>query len=65
MRIFRNFKEKSGGIDVGFQAEGLSGGVLLGVRAQGGIGTFDWETGALVRRMDVEPKSVSLVRSSA
>ena len=50
---------------MGFQAEGLSGGVLLGVRAQGGIGTFDWETGALVRRMDVEPKSVSLVRSSA
>ncbi|KAL8773807.1 MAG: hypothetical protein Q9194_004219 [Teloschistes cf. exilis] len=58
VRIFRNFKEKSGGIDVGFQAEGLSGGVLLGVRGQGGIGLFDWETGALVRRIEVEPKNV-------
>ncbi|KAL8958508.1 MAG: hypothetical protein Q9193_004452, partial [Seirophora villosa] len=59
VRIFRNFKEKGGGIDVGFQAEGLSGGVLLGVRGQGGIGLFDWETGALVRRIEVEPKNVS------
>ncbi|KAL8945543.1 MAG: hypothetical protein Q9183_008054, partial [Haloplaca sp. 2 TL-2023] len=59
VRIFRNFKEKSGGIDVGFQAEGLSGGALLGVRGQGGIGLFDWESGALVRRIEVEPKNVS------
>ena len=58
VKIFRNFKEKSGGLDVGFQAEGLSGGVLLGVRGQGGIGLFDWETGALVRRIEVEPKNV-------
>ncbi|KAL8738256.1 MAG: hypothetical protein Q9181_000936 [Wetmoreana brouardii] len=58
VRIFRNFKEKGGGIDVGFQAEGLSGGVLLGVRGQGGIGLFDWESGALVRRIEVEPKNV-------
>ena len=58
MKIFRNFKEKPGGLDVGFQAEGLSGVVLLGVRGQGGIGFFDWETGALVRRIEVDPKSV-------
>jgi coatomer subunit beta' len=59
VRIFRNFKEKSGGLDVGFQAEGLSSGVLLGVKGQGGIGLFDWESGALVRRIEVDPKSVS------
>ncbi len=59
VKIFSNFKEKGSGIDVGFQAEGLSGGVLLGVRGQGGIGLFDWETGALVRRIEVDPKSVS------
>ncbi|KAI9821191.1 MAG: Coatomer subunit beta' [Pycnora praestabilis] len=58
VRIYRNFKEKSGGLDVGFQAEGLSGGVLLGVTGQGGVGLFDWETGGLVRRIEVEPKSV-------
>lgn len=60
VKIFRNFKEKPGGVDVGFQAEGLSGGVLLGVRGQGGIGLFDWDTGALVRRIEVDPKNVRL-----
>ncbi len=59
VRIFRNFKEKSGGLDVGFQAEGLSGGFLLGVKGQGGVGLFDWESGALVRRIEVEPRGVS------
>ncbi|KAI5287866.1 Coatomer subunit beta' [Ascosphaera aggregata] len=58
VKIFRNFKEKSGGLDVGFQAEGLTGGVLLGVKDQGGIGFFDWETGKLVRRIEVDPISV-------
>ncbi|KAL9619625.1 MAG: hypothetical protein Q9160_005812 [Pyrenula sp. 1 TL-2023] len=47
VKIFRNFKEKAGGVDIGFQAEGLSGGTLLGVRGQGGIGMFDWESGSL------------------
>lgn len=60
VKVYRNFKEKSGGIDIGFQAEGLTGGVLLGVKGQGGIGLFDWETGALVRRIEVDPKNVCL-----
>lgn len=59
VKIFKNFKEKSNGLDVGFQAEGLTGGVLLGVKGQGGIGLFDWETGALVRRIEAEPTAVS------
>lgn len=58
VKIFRNFKEKPGGLDVGFQAEGLTGGVLLGVKGQGGIGMFDWETGNLVRRIEVDPRAV-------
>jgi coatomer subunit beta' len=58
VKIFRNFKEKSGGLDVGFQAEGLAGGVLLGVKGQGGIGMFDWESGGLVRRIEVDPREV-------
>ncbi|GAB7339627.1 hypothetical protein MBLNU457_6220t1 [Dothideomycetes sp. NU457] len=57
VKIFRNFKERAT-VNVGFQAEGLSGGVLLGVKGQGGIGLFDWETGQLVRRIEVDPKSV-------
>lgn len=65
VRIFRNFKEKGSGLDVGFQAEGLSGGVLLGVKGQGGIGFFDWESGSLVRRIEVDPKEVSGIDLSA
>jgi coatomer subunit beta' len=57
VKIFRNFKERSV-LNVGFAAEGLSGGILLGVKGQGGIGLFDWDSGALVRRIEVEPKSV-------
>ncbi|KAJ5604727.1 hypothetical protein N7510_009881 [Penicillium lagena] len=58
VKIFKNFKEQSSGLDVGFQAEGLSDGVLLGVKGQGGIGLFDWETGNLVRRIEADPKTV-------
>ena len=58
VKIYKNFKEKTGGLDVGFSADGLSGGILLGVRGQGGIGFFDWETGALVRRIEVDPGNV-------
>jgi coatomer subunit beta' len=28
------------------------------VKGQGGIGMFDWETGSLVRRIEVEPREV-------
>ncbi|KAJ9150699.1 Coatomer subunit beta' [Pleurostoma richardsiae] len=57
VKIFKNFTEKPG-LDVGFAAEGLTGGVLLGVKGQGGISFFDWNTGGLVRRIEVEPKQV-------
>ncbi|KAF2864518.1 Coatomer, beta' subunit [Piedraia hortae CBS 480.64] len=60
VKIYRNFKPKSGdgSINVGYNADGLAGGVLLGVKGQGGIGFFDWESGKLVRRIEVEPKDV-------
>ncbi|KAF2774424.1 Coatomer, beta' subunit [Teratosphaeria nubilosa] len=60
VKIYRNFKPKSGdgSVNVGFTADGLAGGVLLGVKGQGGIGFFDWESGKLVRRIEVEPKNV-------
>jgi len=60
VKIYRNFKPKSGdgSVNVGFTADGLSGGVLLGVKGQGGIGFFDWDSGALVRRIEVEPRNV-------
>jgi len=58
VKVYKNFVEKSGGLDVGFQADGLTGGVLLGVTGQGGVSFFDWATGGLVRRIEVEPKQV-------
>jgi coatomer subunit beta' len=61
VKIFKNFVEKPGGLDVGFQAEGLAGGVLLGVKGQGGVGFYDWQTGGLVRRIEVDPKEVRIL----
>lgn len=60
VKIYRNFKPKSGDgtVNVGYTADGLSGGVLLGVKGAGGIGFFDWESGKLVRRIEVEPRNV-------
>ncbi|CCU78408.1 COPI/coatomer beta subunit [Blumeria hordei DH14] len=58
VKIFKNFVEKPGGFNIEFQAEGLSGGVLLGVKGQGGIGFFDWQTGGLVRRIEVDTREV-------
>jgi coatomer subunit beta' len=58
IKVFKNFQEKKGGLDVPFAADGLTGGVLLGVKGQGGISFFDWQTGGLVRRIEVEPKQV-------
>lgn len=58
VKVYKNFQEKSGGLDVGFQADGLTGGVLLGVTGQGGISFYDWQTGGLVRRIEVEPRQV-------
>jgi coatomer subunit beta' len=58
IKVYKNFVEKSGGLDIPFQADGLTGGVLLGVRGQGGISFYDWATGGLVRRIEVEPRQV-------
>jgi coatomer subunit beta' len=60
VKVYKNFVEKPGGLDVGFQADGLTGGVLLGVKGQGGISFFDWQSGALVRRIEVDPKQARL-----
>ncbi|PKS07406.1 hypothetical protein jhhlp_006009 [Lomentospora prolificans] len=58
VKVYKNFTEKQGGLDVGFHADGLTGGTLLGVTGQGGVSFFDWNTGGLVRRIEVEPKQV-------
>ncbi|KAI1148048.1 coatomer WD associated region-domain-containing protein [Nemania diffusa] len=58
VKLYKNFVEKPSGLDIPFQVDGLTGGILLGVKGQGGISFFDWATGGLVRRIEVEPRQV-------
>jgi coatomer subunit beta' len=58
VKVYKNFVEKPGGLDIPFQVDGLTGGILLGVKGQGGISFYDWTTGGLVRRIEVEPRAV-------
>jgi len=37
---------------------GIYGGFLLGVRSVSGLAFYDWETNALVRRIEITPKMV-------
>jgi coatomer subunit beta' len=61
VRVWRNFKERTSpplrGAG-GFNIDGLHGGALLAARASGFVVFWDWETGAIVRRIDVDAKNV-------
>lgn len=58
VKVFRNFKERSGLVNVGFAVEDVKGGALLGIIGNGFVCFYHWETGALVRRIDVEAKNI-------
>jgi len=63
-QVYRNFREKKDGAPKGvgaFSIEGGDGGPLLGARAGGFVVFWDWETGEIVRRVDVEATNVSFV----
>ncbi|OLL22779.1 Coatomer subunit beta' [Neolecta irregularis DAH-3] len=57
VKIFKNFKEKSV-LDVPYAADGIFGGELIAVKGTGCVGFYQWETGKLVRRIDVVAKGV-------
>lgn len=57
VKIFRNFKETLS-FKPGTSAEGLYGGALLGVRSADAVTFHDWETGKVVRRIEVAAKGV-------
>jgi coatomer subunit beta' len=42
-----------------FSAEGIYGGHLLGVRGASGLSFYDWQTTALIRRIDIECRTVT------
>ncbi|GAB4823453.1 hypothetical protein N2152v2_010499 [Parachlorella kessleri] len=57
IKIHRNFKEATT-IKPGFSVEGIHGGQLLGVRSNDFICFYDWNTGKVVRRIDVAARGV-------
>ncbi len=57
MQIFKNFKEMRS-FKLDFGADQLFGGHLLGVRSVAGFTFYDWQTGSLLRRIDVAPRAV-------
>ncbi|KXS13491.1 Coatomer, beta' subunit [Gonapodya prolifera JEL478] len=58
VKMFKNFKEKSVPIRSTFSTDAIFGGALLALKGNGFISFFDWETGAPVRRVDVNAKTV-------
>ena len=44
-----------------FCVSDIYGGHLLGVKSVSGLAFFDWESTDLVRRIEIQPKSVSIV----
>lgn len=62
LRVYKNFKERGGAGMKGagsWTIEGLHGGPLLCARGHGFVLFWDWESGEIVRRIDVEAKNVS------
>lgn len=64
IKVFKNFKEKSGGGWSGLKGSGswnvtsIFGGALLTAIGPGFVVFWDWETGEIVRRVDVDAKDV-------
>lgn len=59
VKVYRNFKERPGLVNVGYTTDGIYGGTLLGVKGMGFVVFYDWETGSIVRRIEVEARNVS------
>ena len=62
MRVYKTFKERTGVPMKGagsWALDGLHGGPLLGARGSGVVVFWDWESGEIVRRIDVDAKNVS------
>ncbi|TXT10421.1 uncharacterized protein COLE_04355 [Cutaneotrichosporon oleaginosum] len=65
IRVFRSFKERTGLIKSSgsWAVEGIHGGPLLAARGSGFVMFWDWETGAVVRRIEVDATNVAWSQS--
>ena len=62
IRLYKNFRERTGAGMKGsgsWGIEGLHGGTLLAARGNGFVVFWDWESGEIVRRIDVDAKNVT------
>jgi coatomer subunit beta' len=62
IKMYKNFKERNGAGMKGVGSwgmDGLHGGSLLGARGNGFVMFWDWESGEIVRRIDVDANNVS------
>lgn len=59
IKYYKNFKEiTSWSVPLSYNIDKLFSGALLGAKSDGFIYFFDWESGALVRRIDVNARDV-------
>ncbi|EIN11093.1 coatomer beta' subunit [Punctularia strigosozonata HHB-11173 SS5] len=61
IRMYKNFKERAGAGMKGagsWSIEGIYGGPLLAARGPGFVMFWDWESGEVVRRIDVDARGV-------
>ena len=64
VRVYKSFKERTSAPMKGagsWTLDGLHGGPLLGARGSGVVVFWDWESGEVVRRIDVSAKNVGLI----
>ena len=67
LKVYKNFRERPGTGMKGsgsWSMESLHGGTLLGARGAGFVMFWDWESGEVVRRIDVEAKNVGFLSDS-
>ncbi|KAI5994691.1 coatomer WD associated region-domain-containing protein [Pisolithus albus] len=61
LHVYKNFKER-GGVGMkgceSWSIDAIFGGPVLGARGKGFVVFWDWETGEVVRRIDVEAKNI-------
>ncbi|WVQ76552.1 hypothetical protein IAR50_006222 [Cryptococcus sp. DSM 104548] len=61
IKVFRSFKERPNFLHSAgnYAVEGIHGGTLLSARGDGFVMFWDWETGQVVRRIEVDATAVS------
>jgi len=68
LKIYKNFRERTGVTGMkgagSWSMDSLHGGTLLGARGTGFVMFWDWESGEIVRRIDVDAKNVRSLLTS-